>query len=475
MNYSYDRAGRLERLADWANRAMTFQYEPDGRLAEALNVNGTRAEREYDNARRLVERDNLDAAGGILDRHTYTLDAVGNRVRAEETWRLLPPPTPPPGPSALPPSRPMPTGGTAPAALPPSRPMPTGGQAPTALPTRPLFPTHAAATRSYEQDRLYRLTDSAGPAGPATYEYDAVGNRTSLTRNGTTTAYTYDKADRITSAGGTAHTVDANGNLTVRGADSIAYDQANRLTRATVGGQATTFAYDGDGKRTRKVAGSTTADYTYDVATRLPVLLEDGQRRYVRAGGSAYATDATGGTLRHVYHADGLGTVRALTDAAGSLTDTLQLDEFGAPADVQGPNAQPFGYTGQQQDRETGLVYLRARYYDPGLRRFFQPGPVADRAPHRPACAHRFPARGYSHVRSPSKGADGGPVQIDRDAVAISSAPSGLLAALRASSFPRGRKRHRKRRNELTALLVGHRRGPRLTGAGPLSAAPVPR
>jgi hypothetical protein len=47
----------------------------------------------------------------------------------------------------------------------------------------------------------------------------------------------------------------------VRGPDSLAYDQANRLVSATINGQTTTFAYiacpdegGGDGKRTRKVA-----------------------------------------------------------------------------------------------------------------------------------------------------------------------------------------------------------------------------
>lgn len=93
----------------------------------------------------------------------------------------------------------------------------------------------------------------------------------------------------------------------MRGADSFAYDQANRLTRATVNGQTTTFTYDGDGKRTRKVAGAGSTDYTYDVATRLTQLLDDGARRYVRAGGPAYATDPSGGALQNVYHADGPG------------------------------------------------------------------------------------------------------------------------------------------------------------------------
>ena len=35
----------------------------------------------------------------------------------------------------------------------------------------------------------------------------------------------------------------------------------------------------------------------------------------------------------------------------------------------QGSIAQPFGYTGEQRDAESGLVYLRARFYEPGTGR----------------------------------------------------------------------------------------------------------
>ena len=105
------------------------------------------------------------------------------------------------------------------------------------------------------------------------------------------------------------------------------------------------------------------------------MLLEDGQRRYVWGRGLAYATTAAGTSVAHVYHQDGLGTVRALTDAAAALSDTYRHDPFGLDAGHQGPSPQPFGYTGQQVDAETGLVYLRARYYDPGLGRFLQRDP----------------------------------------------------------------------------------------------------
>jgi RHS repeat-associated protein len=102
-------------------------------------------------------------------------------------------------------------------------------------------------------------------------------------------------------------------------------------------------------------------------------------RVYVWGLGLAYSRVTSGGvtSVRHVYHGDGLGSVRALTDAAGLITDTAQADPWGVAGLGAGSSAQPFGYTGEQRDLETGFLHLRARAYDPGTGRFLQRDPVA--------------------------------------------------------------------------------------------------
>jgi RHS repeat-associated protein len=195
-------------------------------------------------------------------------------------------------------------------------------------------------------------------------------------------------ADRIKTAvqgATTTYTVNANGNTTARGSDTFAYDQANRLTGATVGGVASSYTFDGDGKRaSQTVAGATTRS-VYDAVGGLPTLLDDGARKYVWGLGLAYAV---GGTGIEVYHADGLGSVQALTDAAGRVTQTQRTDEYGVPTETTGASGQPFGFTGEQRDA-TGLVYLRARMYDPASGRFMQrdthPGGTGD-----PGSQHRY-------------------------------------------------------------------------------------
>ncbi len=183
-----------------------------------------------------------------------------------------------------------------------------------------------------------------------------------------------DRADRITAAGSTSSTVNANGNMTTRGSDSFTDDQANRLKTATVGGTTTTNVYDGDGKRASQIVGSSTTSYVYDVGNGLPTVLSDGTRKYVYGLGLAYTVDS--GNVVQVYQTDGLGSVRALTDGTGTVVQTYLTDAFGVPTATQGSSSQPFGYTGQQRDGD-GLVYLRARFYDPGSGRFLSRDPFA--------------------------------------------------------------------------------------------------
>jgi RHS repeat-associated protein len=54
------------------------------------------------------------------------------------------------------------------------------------------------------------------------------------------------------------------------------------------------------------------------------------------------------------------------------VTDTYAYDVFGALRTQSGTSAQPFRFTGEQQDTdvENDPYYLRARYYDPEIGRF---------------------------------------------------------------------------------------------------------
>ena len=63
------------------------------------------------------------------------------------------------------------------------------------------------------------------------------------------------------------------------------------------------------------------------------------------------------------------------TDWHGNI-EGYDYDDFGNP--TGGNAANPFRYNGEYFDEETGFIYLRARYYDPGVGRFVSEDPIRD-------------------------------------------------------------------------------------------------
>jgi RHS repeat-associated protein len=69
--------------------------------------------------------------------------------------------------------------------------------------------------------------------------------------------------------------------------------------------------------------------------------------------------------------------VVALTDASANVARTYAYDAWGRGQSAgEGGPANPFSFTGREYDAETGLYYLRARYYDPAVGRFISPDPL---------------------------------------------------------------------------------------------------
>lgn len=78
----------------------------------------------------------------------------------------------------------------------------------------------------------------------------------------------------------------------------------------------------------------------------------------------------------YYYHFDGLGSVTALSDSSGDLTEGYEYDIFGGVKGSFSSVGNPYYFTGRRYDAETGLYYYRARYYDPALGRFLQTDPI---------------------------------------------------------------------------------------------------
>ncbi|MBI3755913.1 MAG: hypothetical protein HY265_07120, partial [Deltaproteobacteria bacterium] len=78
----------------------------------------------------------------------------------------------------------------------------------------------------------------------------------------------------------------------------------------------------------------------------------------------------------YYYHADGLGSIVALTDSNGKTQQTYEYDSFGNLKDQKNKIKQPYTYTGREWDKEAGLYYYRARYYDGKTGRFVSSDPI---------------------------------------------------------------------------------------------------
>ncbi|MBP2115936.1 polymorphic toxin-type HINT domain-containing protein [Paenibacillus silagei] len=241
------------------------------------------------------------------------------------------------------------------------------------------------------------LTNTKGNSVLSSYSYgyDNNGNRTSVSesRNGTaaqTTYYGYDVLNRLESitrpdGSQTKYTYDVRGNRqTLSDTSSIGfetmdtsytYDLQNTLTSMTKGGSVTSFKYYADGLRFTKTNGSTQTQVDYNFQGQVitegklvnGVLVE--QANFVRGDRVLVKKDKK--TVQDYYYLyNGHGDVVQIVNTSGVVVNNYNYDEWGnITGQVEGVS-NSFKYTGEVHDAETGLYYLRARYYDPSIGRF---------------------------------------------------------------------------------------------------------
>lgn len=76
------------------------------------------------------------------------------------------------------------------------------------------------------------------------------------------------------------------------------------------------------------------------------------------------------------YQTDQLGSTRLLSDSAGVVRGSFSYDAYGNSVGSTGSYSTPLNYAGQYRDAESGLIYLRARYYDPATAQFLTRDPM---------------------------------------------------------------------------------------------------
>jgi len=82
------------------------------------------------------------------------------------------------------------------------------------------------------------------------------------------------------------------------------------------------------------------------------------------------------GNSVYYYHADGIGSIVALTNNTEATVEGYTYDTFGKFQRFGNAVMNTYGFTGREYDEETGLYYYRARYYDPQTGRFISKDPI---------------------------------------------------------------------------------------------------
>jgi len=145
------------------------------------------------------------------------------------------------------------------------------------------------------------------------------------------------------------------------------------MTASTVTATARTYAYNGDGLLTSRTQGSTT-QFLWDPSSSASRLLVQGGDRIVYGLGPLWVVKADASTSS--FARDGGKSVRAEVNAAGVVTASFRYRAYGAISQSAGASAPTYlGYAGQLQD-PSGLLYMRARWYDPAVGRFTTRDPV---------------------------------------------------------------------------------------------------
>jgi YD repeat-containing protein len=269
----------------------TYFYDDVGNRDSVANANATATGYHYDGLNRLVNVTNWGVDRSVISSYTYTLNNAGIRTAVDEADG-----------------------------------------------------SHVA----YGYDASYKLTNetrtggsTGSPAGYSiVYVYDNVGNRQSQVKDGASTSYTYNNRDQLTSETGltgvTTYTYDHAGRMQTKtdASGKITYTWLDNDRMASVSGPNVfvTYDYDAAGQRVSETSGTTTKKYLIDYQLPYGQVVAETDGSNNLAASYVFGLDRismTRGANTHTYVADGQGSIRQLTNAAGTVTDEYYYTAFG--------------------------------------------------------------------------------------------------------------------------------------------------
>ncbi len=348
--YEYDKANNLTKITYPTGEEIVYGYDNDNRLTSVEDNTGTTSyayddltndlikktlpdgvytDYTYDTAHRITDVDNMRSDDTLISSYHYTFDANNNRTQVIETTQS------------------------------------------------------GTKTVDYIYDDLNRLERADYTDGSfEIYTYDDSGNRLTKTTQAGTTTYVYDGDNRLISDGNNIFFYDDSGNLsrkmTPNKTIDYTYNNENRLTQYTDGTDTIDFTYDGDGNRVTKTINGVMTKYINDVSSPISqVLIETTAQNNVTnryTYGFSRINQVSDSESFFLYNRLGR-SVSSVISGSGQILNDYEYDSFGNIKTANETVTNNFKYTGEQYDEETGLIYLRNRYYDPEVGRFITKDP----------------------------------------------------------------------------------------------------
>lgn len=321
LTYTYDEASRLASLDTHNNAILGFAYDALSRRTALLRPQGATTTYKYDAFDRLVELTESNPSGDRVRAFEY--DGQGNVIKA-----------------------------SAPA---------------------------GALTFSY--DALGALTGAQDSAAEIErYAYNALGDRIDSHAGG---HYEYDAAHRLVDTDNKHFTYDANGNrLETRDKQTDKtvtheFDSANKLTRTRLpSNEVIDYRYDALGRRVEMLSSANgSTKYVYDGERVLVEETASGARRWINGPNPDEVLGVVEQNRFIGIESDrSRSTLRALDES--SVIAEFDYDSFGQLIISRGSTRGLARFQGHQYDDASGLVYMRARYYDPSVGQFVSQDPI---------------------------------------------------------------------------------------------------
>jgi RHS repeat-associated protein len=263
-------------------------------------------------------------------------------------------------------------------------------------PTKSQVFAYDALNRLLQVAEGLPLSQGGVPVPVEDYAYDGEGNRTA---SHLSLAYAANEHNQLLEDDNYQYAYDERGNRTTRvskasgDAETYTYDRQNRLIGYISPTTEATYAYDALDRRIAKTVDGVTEAYIYDSAD-LGDSTASNPALTFRAGAlvkrwlfgpqvdeplayEAYTGTTTPGSGSVIeLLANRLGSIiTAVSVSTGAIAAEYDYQAYGARVETAALE-QPYGFTGREHDAESGLIYFRARVYDPVAGLFLQVDPI---------------------------------------------------------------------------------------------------